>query len=95
LRSAAQIASILVPADAPDPAAMDALLRQLETGLPARALDLLNLPVLLGRGEYLALVEAGVTTVSRLWAMEREELQAVLSPERAKQMEQHRPAHKT
>ena len=95
LRSAAQIASILVPADGPYPAAMDALLRQLETGIPARALDLLNLPVLLGRGEYLALVEAGATTVSGLWAMEHERLQAILGPERAKQMERHRPAHET
>jgi hypothetical protein len=91
LRSAFQIASVLSPADAPDPAAMDALFRQLETGIPARALDLLNLPVSLGRGEYLALIGAGVTNVSELWNMAREALEPVLGLERTKQIERHRP----
>lgn len=43
LRSAFQIASVLAPVDTPHPKVTDALVRQLETGIPAKALDLLHL----------------------------------------------------
>ncbi len=91
LRSAFQITSMLAPADTPDPEVTDALLRQLETGIPAKALDLLRLPVSLGRGEYLALIGAGATKVSELWVMSPDQIKTVLGTERAKQLERHRP----
>lgn len=91
LRSAFQIATVLAPVSIPDPEVMDALLRQLETGIPAKALDLLHLPAPLGRGEYLALIGAGVTKVPEVWAMSPDQIKTVLGTERAKQLERHRP----
>jgi len=91
LRSAFQIASMLAPISIPNPEGMDALLRQLETGIPAKALDLLRLPVPLGRGEYLALIGAGVTKVSEVWVMSPDQIETVLGPERVKQLERYRP----
>lgn len=91
LRSASQIASVLAPAYAPDPDTMDALLHQLETGIPEKALDLLRLPVPLGRGEYLALIGAGATKVSEVWVLSPDQIKTVLGIERAKQLEKHRP----
>ena len=89
LRSAFHIASEIAPAGAPDPMAMDALLRQLETGIPSKALDLLHLPIPLGRGEYLALIGAGVTKASEVCAMVQDELEAVLGIDRAGQISKH------
>ena len=37
-------------------------LKQLEMGIPEQAIDLLNLPVQLERGEYLELASKGITT---------------------------------
>jgi replicative superfamily II helicase len=91
LRSAFQIASVLAPANTPDPEVMDALLRQLETGIPVKALDLLHLPVPLVRGEYLALIEASVTKVSEVWIMPPDRIETVLGTEHAEQLERHRP----
>ena len=60
LRSAYAIAQLASPADAPDPAEMERLLLQLETGIPADAISLLDLPLTLARGELLALRAAGL-----------------------------------
>jgi replicative superfamily II helicase len=92
LRSAFQIASVLAPADTPNPEVTDALIHQLETGIPAKALDLLHLPIPFGRGEYLALIRAGVTKVSEVWAMSPDRIKTVLGTEHAEQLERHRPA---
>lgn len=91
LRSAFQIVSVLAPTDTPNPEVTDALIRQLETGIPAKALDLLHLPVSLGRGEYLALFGAGVTRVSEVWVMSPDQIKTILGTELAEQLERHRP----
>lgn len=62
LQSAYDIVSILLLGEGPDELAINALLQQLEFGLPSNALDLINLPVNLSRGEYLALYQAGYVT---------------------------------
>jgi replicative superfamily II helicase len=72
LRSAFQIASLLSVTS--DGAGVDTLLKQLETGLPEDALGLLDLPVRLGRGEYLALYTMGYTTPEQVQSLPREEL---------------------
>lgn len=64
LRSAYAIAQLAAPAEAPDPEAMERVLRQLETGLPADALGLLDIPFSLGRGELLALRAAALRTAA-------------------------------
>lgn len=59
LRSAHQILSGLFPAQPDFLLALDGLLRRLEFGLPADALELVGLPVALSRGQYIALFAAG------------------------------------
>ena len=86
LRSAAAIAQVALPGTAPEPEAMEQLLRQLETGLPADALDLLALRLPLARGEYLALVAAGLRTAAAVLNAPEAQIAAILSPERAKQI---------
>jgi replicative superfamily II helicase len=59
LQSAFDIADVLLLGEGPNEETVDRLLRQLEVGLPDSALGLLDLPLRLTRGEYLALREAG------------------------------------
>ena len=54
-------------ADAPAEDDIDALVRRLEVGVPAGALSLLDLPIPLTCGEYLALLSEGLTTPSAVW----------------------------
>lgn len=69
LRSAHRILVALFPEHPEYLAAIDELLIRLEIGLPARALPLLSLPFSLSRGQYLALITAGVLDTERVGAM--------------------------
>jgi helicase len=80
LRSAHQIASLIFPGQFLDEKAIDALLKQLEVGIPADSLDLLELPFSLSRGEYLALNTIGVKNRADLFNQSRETLSKVLDP---------------
>ena len=55
LRSAFQIVTLLLMSNGPSEESIDALLKQLEVGIPAGLLGLLSLPITLTRGQYLAL----------------------------------------
>ncbi len=87
LRSAHQIASLMLLGQGPDDAAIEAMLQQLEVGIPADALDLLSLPLPLSRGEYLALWSAGVTTAAAVWAYAAVQLEQILGQVRAAQLQ--------
>jgi helicase len=63
LRSAHQILSALFPDQPAFLTALDELLRRVEFGLPALALELTALPLVLSRGQYLALHAAGCCNV--------------------------------
>jgi helicase len=80
LRSAHQIASLIFPGQFIDEKAIDTLLKQLEVGIPADSLDLLELPFSLSRGEYLALNANGVKNRAELFSQSREALWKVLEP---------------
>lgn len=82
LRSAFEIADILLLGEGPNEDAIDQLLRQLEFGLPTEALELINLPVSLPRGEYLALYKAGITNSENASKLTTEELQQYLGQDR-------------
>jgi replicative superfamily II helicase len=62
LRSAFNILHLYSPFNCPEPDSISNFLKQIELGIPGIALDLLNLPVQLERGEYLALVSKGIIT---------------------------------
>jgi helicase len=59
---------------------MDQLLRSLEVGLPSDALDLLRVPVSLGRGDYLALYRSGLRTADQVRDMSAENLVTLVGP---------------
>jgi hypothetical protein len=66
LRSAHRIIATLLP-DQPDfLSGLDQVLLRLEVGLPSPLLDLMQIPVALTRGQYLALSAAGVRRASDL-----------------------------
>jgi hypothetical protein len=80
LRSAHKIASIIFPGEFIDGKSVDSLLKQLEVGIPADSLDLLELPFSLLRGEYLALNTIGVKNTSDLFKQPTEVLNQLLDP---------------
>ena len=75
LQSAFDIADILLLGRGPDEEEVDQLLKRLEIGLPESALELLDLPIRLTRGEYLELHSAGYTQANGVLDSSPEELQ--------------------
>jgi hypothetical protein len=71
---------------------IEKILRQLEVGIPGDCLDLLTLPLPLGRGEYLALRQAGIKTSADVWLLAADNLIAILGAERAAQLNTRRPS---
>lgn len=91
LRSAHEIAEIVYPGESPSETGVDALLRQLEAGIPAPALPLLEISVTLTRGEYLTLYQAGISNREELWQREKNEIASLLGAGRANQLDVLRP----
>jgi len=91
LRAAHQIATVLFVDRGPSEESVEAILKQLETGLPAEALELLQLPITLTRGEYLALYRAGSRNPADVWALPPEVLTAAVGAVRANELDKFRP----
>jgi helicase len=83
LRAAHGIADVLLLGEGPDEEAVDALVHRLEAGLPEGALGLMDLPVGLTRGEYLALHNAGHSTTEAVMALPAGELEPYVGRQRA------------
>lgn len=86
LRAAHQIVSLIYLGGNLDEAALEVMLKQLEVGIPAPALALLEVPVALSRREYMALLHAGITTSEQLLQAPEELLGQVLDDERRAQI---------
>ncbi len=95
LRSASQIAQLLVVNMNPHTESLDDILRRLEVGLPSEALPLLNIPFPLERGEYLQLRASGVLNESQFQGLAGEQLREILGKSRAKQIERLRNVTQT
>ena len=80
LNAAHRITNILFVTEGATEEAIDRLLRQLEIGLPAQALGLIEIPVDLARGDYLALLAAGIQTVDQVWQLPDERIAQLLGP---------------
>lgn len=76
MRSAHQILSSLLPEQHDFLGGLDEILERLEFGLPAASLPLTKLGVPLNRGQYLALMDAGVGCLEDLAALSDEKLEA-------------------
>lgn len=90
LSSAYAIASLVLLDAAPDPEKIDLLLRQLETGIPENAIELLDLPFQLTRGEYLAIIDAGATNPKDFWQLKQEFLENLFTSERLAEIDRYR-----
>ena len=80
LGAAFDIADVLLRGQGPSAEDIETLLAQLETGIPATALELLDLPMQLGRGTYLALHQAGFVRPSDVWAATEQRLRELVGP---------------
>lgn len=78
LVAAFEIADVLLLGKGPDAEETEPLLARLETGIPAGALGLLDLPVALHRGAYLALYQAGFAKPTDVWAAGEKRLRELL-----------------
>ena len=78
LGAAFEISDILLLGQGPSAEDVERLLAQLETGIPAAALGLLDFQVTLGRGAYLALHQAGLSNPTDIWAAGEERLRALV-----------------
>ncbi|KUO95790.1 DEAD/DEAH box helicase [Ferroacidibacillus organovorans] len=90
LRSAYQIASLTLFDGIPAADDVESLTKQLEVGLPASVLDLLGLPILLARGEYLALSQTNIKTIEELWSVPVDHLNEILAPKRVNELLKYR-----
>lgn len=92
LRSASQIAAVMMVGENIGDDALERLLRRLEIGIPSALLGLLDLPFTLTRGEYLALGAMGITDVNEFWASPQENLEGILGPLRYAGVNIYRPS---
>jgi helicase len=83
LLSAHEIASVMMIQGCPDDAELDRLLRRLQVGVPATLVDLLELPVTLSRGAYLALQRRGVSNRAQLACMRESQVAAIIGEDLA------------
>lgn len=90
LQSASNILSVLL-LDANPHDELQAMLKQLEFGLPASALRLLELPHTLTRGEYISLANAGIREPAQVWAASDATLEGLLGKARAEHLSKRRP----
>jgi replicative superfamily II helicase len=90
LQSAANILAVLLLGKNPQ-VEIGTVLKQLEIGIPANAIELLRLPLTLNRGEYLGLVANGIANLPQLSVASKESLERILGKARAGQLEQFRP----
>jgi len=90
LRSAYNIASMLLPGKASYPDESDQLLQQLELGVPPTVIPLLTLPFLFTRGEYLVLGTNGVSSVEDFWSLSTDRLKELLGNTRSKEVESYK-----
>lgn len=86
LPSVTQIASVVVPDRAFE---IDDLQTRLQFGLPADVLPLLELPIELTRGEYLALASSGLTTPASMLEASPESLERILSRQNFERIKRH------
>ena len=80
LSAAFDIADVLLLGEGPSAEDIETLLAQLEIGIPAAALELLDLPVQLDRGSYLALYRAGFVRPSDIWNATEQRIRELLGP---------------
>ena len=90
LRSAIPIANLILMDKAPAGQSLETLLKQLEVGIPAGALELLTIPMAFERGECLVLYNASIKTTKTFWAASAEMIANLLGKTRLAEIEKIR-----
>lgn len=90
LRSAYHIANVMFLGEGPGETSIEAILKQLEVGIPTDALELLAIPLPLERGEYLTLYHKGLKTLDDIWSIPKETIKEILGSVRSDQLESFR-----
>lgn len=85
LRSVYQIVNVMFLGEGPNEESIEAILKQLEVGIPADALGLLAIEIPLERGEYLALYKEGINTPSEFWDLPEDTAKRILGPLKIKE----------
>jgi hypothetical protein len=70
---------------------MDSLMKQLELGIPADAVGLVDLPLPLSRGELLSLSGNNIRTPKEFWAADATTLRSLLGGMRFAELADRRP----
>ncbi len=91
LAAAFEIADVLLVGQGPSGEEVETLLAQLEAGIPAGALGLLDLPIGIDRGSYLALYQQGFIRPADVWASTEERLSGIVGTAPAKLLWAARP----
>lgn len=91
LRAAHQIVTVVLIDKGPNEIQVEMLLKQLELGIPADALDLLAIPIQLTRGEYLALFRSGIRNTNELWSLSKEKISDIVGGTCSESLESLRP----
>jgi replicative superfamily II helicase len=91
LTAAFEIADVLLLGQGPSAEEVEKLLAQLEVGIPADAIGLLDLPITLERGAYLALHQAGLVSPADVWSVGKERLSELVGKEMAATLQAIKP----
>ena len=91
LAAAFEIADVLLLGQGPSAEDVETLLVQLEAGIPTGALGLIDLPVTLGRGSYLALHQAGLVRPDDVWGQPEDRLREIVGDQVAAALHAVRP----
>ncbi|MGB2863169.1 MAG: DEAD/DEAH box helicase [Sedimentisphaerales bacterium] len=91
LRSAYQIADLILLGQGPTGDQIEILLKQLEVGIPADAIELLSIPLPLDRGQYLALHNLGVKDVKDLRSLSDVTIRDILGDPLTEQLKKLNP----
>jgi replicative superfamily II helicase len=90
LQSASNILAVML-LEANPQEELNVLVKQLEIGIPSSAVELLNLPIPLRRGEYMKLAQSGVIRPAQVWEMSETALISLLGKARAHELTARRP----
>ena len=91
LRSAYQIADLTLLGQGPSGDQIETLLKQLEVGIPADAMELISIPLPLNRGQYLALYNLGTKDFKDLCSLSDVKIRDILGEQLTEQLKKLRP----
>ncbi len=94
LKSASEIASLILLGNQNIGDEIDRLLIRLELGVPEESLGLTELPIKLDRGHYLDLFNTGIRSKDQFWSTQRDILESIIGKRLLGQLEKQRQKDK-